>query len=126
MNFAWQNTGGFQVRRPSGGKGGGFPALDSPITIKKKAKWSYYQNVCTQSYSMWFWEWERWEQEIDWAVLWGVNLVLAYTGQEQIFKDVYNQIGVNDTVLAKTFDGPAFLTWSRGQGRSGLSDVEPW
>jgi hypothetical protein len=43
--------------------------------------------------------------------LWGVNLVLAYTGQEQLFKQVYNGMGVNDSVLANTFDGPAFLTW---------------
>jgi|EP01047_Picozoa_sp_COSAG01_P029308 hypothetical protein len=74
---------------------------------------------------MWFWGWERWEQEIDWAVLWGVNLVLAYTGQEQIFKGVYNKIGVNNTVLDKTFDGPAFLTWSRGQGQFGFGGPLP-
>ena len=58
-----------------------------------------------------FWDWDRWEREIDWMALWGVNLVLAYTGQEQLFKDVYNSMGVNDSVLERTFDGPAFLTW---------------
>lgn len=26
--------------------------------------------------------------------LWGVNLVLAYTGQEQVFRKVFNSIGV--------------------------------
>ena len=93
--------------------------------MKKKSKWTYYQNVCTQSYSMWFWDWARWEQEIDWAVLWGVNLVLAYTGQEEIFKGVYNDIGVNDSVLDQTFDGPAFLTWSRGQGTFGFGGPLP-
>ena len=41
-----------------------------------------------------WWDWSRWEKELDWAALWGVNLVLAYTGQEQIFKQVYNSIGV--------------------------------
>ena len=38
-----------------------------------------------------------------------MNLLLAYTGQEAIFKQVYNGIGVNDSILNKTFDGPAFL-----------------
>ena len=51
---------------------------------------------------MWFWDWARWEQEIDWAVLWGVNLVLAYTGQEEIFKGVYNGIGMNDSGILAT------------------------
>eukprot|EP00041_Stephanoeca_diplocostata_P026908 m.733684 g.733684 ORF g.733684 m.733684 type:complete len:846 (+) comp23074_c0_seq1:615-3152(+) len=68
---------------------------------------------------MWWWDWSRWEREIDWMALWGVNLVLAYTGQEQVFRKVFNNIGVNDTILNKTFDGPAFLTWSRGQGTFG-------
>jgi len=31
---------------------GGFPAMVAPTTVTKKKKWSYYQNVCTQSYSM--------------------------------------------------------------------------
>ena len=119
--FAWQNTGGFQIRVPENG----FPKLAKPISMKKKSKWSYYQNVCTQSYSMWFWDWARWEQEIDWAVLWGVNLVLAYTGQEEIFRGVYNNIGVNDSILNITFDGPAFLTWSRGQGTFGFGGPLP-
>lgn len=69
---------------------GGFPAVTEPVTLTKKAKWSYYQNVCTQSYSMWWYAWEDWERNLDWAALWGVNLVLAYTGQEKIFRDVFN------------------------------------
>jgi alpha-N-acetylglucosaminidase len=104
---------------------GGFPAVAKPITLKKKAKWSYYQNVCTQSYSMWWYAWEDWERNLDWAALWGVNLVLAYTGQEKIFRDVFNKIGVNDSVLNNTFDGPAFLTWSRGQGTFGVGGPLP-
>ena len=61
---------------------GGFP-VPKPVTIRKKAKWSYYQNVCTQSYSMWWYAWEDWEKNLDWAALWGVNLVLAYTGSRR-------------------------------------------
>ena len=108
MSFSWKRSGGNQIAPPAK-----WPVVGTPVTIKKKVKWTYYQNVCTQSYSMWWWDWARWEQELDWCALWGVNLVLAYTGQEKIFRDVYNGIGVNDTVLNNTFDGPAFLTWSR-------------
>ena len=39
---------------------------------------------------MWWYAWEDWERNLDWAALWGVNLVLAYTGQEKIFRDVFN------------------------------------
>ena len=29
----------------------------------------YYLNYCTHSYSMAFWDWERWQKEIDWMAL---------------------------------------------------------
>ena len=40
------------------------------------------QNVVTASYSSAFWDWRRWEREIDWMALHGVNLQLAFTGAE--------------------------------------------
>jgi hypothetical protein len=41
----------------------------------------YYQNVCTVSYSMAWWDWARWERELDWMALNGINLALAFTGK---------------------------------------------
>lgn len=35
-----------------------------------------------------FWNWDRWEQEIDWMALRGINLPLAFVGQEAIFQRV--------------------------------------
>ena len=52
MSFSWVRTGGNQVAMPAGG----FQPVAKPLTVKKRVKWSYYQNVCTQSYSMWWWE----------------------------------------------------------------------
>lgn len=84
FSFTWERTGGNNVRAPLQ-----WPRLLKAVHVRKTAPWSYYQNVCTQSYSMWWWDWKRWEREIDWMALWGINLVLAYTGQEQIFTTVY-------------------------------------
>ena len=36
-----------------------------------------------------WWDWERWEKEIDWMALQGVNLPLAFTGQEAIWQKVF-------------------------------------
>ena len=33
------------------------------------------------SYSMTYWSWERWEAEIDWMALQGINLPLAFSGK---------------------------------------------
>lgn len=43
--------------------------------------------LSTDSY-VW-WDWERWEKEIDWMALQGVNLPLAFTGQEAIWQKVF-------------------------------------
>jgi alpha-N-acetylglucosaminidase len=42
----------------------------------------FYQNVCTYSYSYVWWDWSRWEYEIDWMALNGINLVYAHTAAE--------------------------------------------
>lgn len=36
-----------------------------------------------------WWDWERWEKEIDWMALQGINLPLAFTGQEAIWQKVF-------------------------------------
>ena len=51
-------------------------------------RFRYYQNVCTSSYSFAWWTWTRWERHIDWMAMNGINLPLAFTGQEAMFKKV--------------------------------------
>lgn len=50
-------------------------------SVKKSCAFpfAYYLNYCTHSYTMAFWDWPRWQREIDWMALHGVNLVLAMT-----------------------------------------------
>jgi hypothetical protein len=36
-----------------------------------------------------WWDWARWEKEIDWMALHGINLPLAFTGQETIWQKVF-------------------------------------
>lgn len=50
--------------------------------------WRYYLNFCTYSYSMAFWDWTRWQQELDWMALHGVNMPLAITGMECVWREV--------------------------------------
>lgn len=97
-SFSWNATGGNQVRLPPT-----LPPLRAPLTLQKRCArsqprcYSYYANVCTLTYSMWAWDWARWEQEIDWMALSGVNLVLAYTGREYVYRKVYRALGLNQS-----------------------------
>lgn len=78
-------------------------------TVASIDRYKYYQNVCTSSYSFVWWDWSRWEREIDWMALKGVNLALAFGGQEAIWRRVYDGLGI----VADNFTGPAFLAWGR-------------
>jgi alpha-N-acetylglucosaminidase len=73
----------------------------------------YYMNPCTFSYSAWNWDWERWEFEIDWMALQGVNMPLAFTGIEWVWRKIYMKLGLTAEDLKPFFAGPAFLAWHR-------------
>lgn len=45
--------------------------------------------------------------------LWGVNLPLAFTGSEFVWKQLYLKYGLTEADLAPYFSGPAFLPWQR-------------
>lgn len=51
-----------------------------------------YQKFKFSTDSFVWWDWERWEKEIDWMALQGVNLPLAFTGQETIWQKVFKVI----------------------------------
>ena len=74
-------------------------------------RFRYYQNVCTVSYSFAWWNWTRWEREIDWMAMNGINLPLAFNGQEAIWQRVYLKMNLTQQDLDKHFGGPAFLAW---------------
>lgn len=81
--------------------------------MKRPVPWNYYQNVVTSSYSFVWWDWKRWEKELDWMALQGINLPLAFTGQEAIWQKVFKGFNVSSENLDNFFGGPAFLAWAR-------------
>lgn len=71
----------------------------------------YNFNYCTYSYSMPFWDWERWEKEIDWMALHGINLPLAVVGQECVWFNMLKKLGYSKDEINKFISGPAFFAW---------------
>jgi len=74
-------------------------------------QYRYYLNYCTFNYSMSWWDWERWQKEIDWMALNGINMPLAVTGEEAIWQKLYRQMGFTEPELDKFFSGPAYFSW---------------
>ncbi len=73
----------------------------------------YYLNVVTFGYSTACWDWARWEQEIDWMALHGIDMPLALHATEAISARVFRRLGLTDAEIARYFTGPAHLPWLR-------------
>ena len=80
----------------------------------------YMFNVCTYGYSMPYWNWERWEKEIDWMALHGIDMPLALVGYEAIIARVWKKMGLTDEEINSYFVGPAHLPWMRMGNVSGI------
>ena len=73
----------------------------------------YLFNVVTYGYTMPYWTWERWEQEIDWMALHGVNLPMALVATEAIGDRVWKKLGLTQQDIDEFHTGPAHLPFNR-------------
>lgn len=76
-------------------------------------KYRYFLNVVTYGYTMPYWDWERWEKEIDWMALHGINMPLALVANEAIALRVWQKFGLSKNRTNEFFTGPAYLPWHR-------------
>lgn len=91
------------------------PEVLPPVMKKERhatdLKLRYDFNYCTFSYSMAFWDWKRWEQEIDWMALHGINLPLAMVGTDVVWKNVLEELGYTREEINAFIAGPGFQAW---------------
>ena len=91
------------------------------------AKYRYYLNYCTFGYSMTSWTWNRWQQEIDWMALHGINMPLQIVGLEEVWRKFLTmeangirKYNYTDTEAKAFVAGPAFTAWW------GMNNLEGW
>ncbi len=87
------------------------PVVSEKVRHVSPYTYRYYLNYCTFNYTMSWWDWERWQWEIDWMALNGINMPLAVTGQNAIHRRVYKEMGLTDKDLEGFFSGPAYFSW---------------
>lgn len=73
----------------------------------------YFLNVCTFGYTAPYWDWNRWEKEIDWMALRGINMPLATIANESIAERVWLKMGLSKEEIREFFTAPAHLPWHR-------------
>lgn len=91
------------------------PSTLPPVLQKERhettMQYRYDLNYCTYSYTMAFWDWVRWQKEIDWMALHGINLPLAITGTDVVWFNVLKRLGYTKEEINEYIAGPGFQAW---------------
>lgn len=96
------------------------PRVDKKERHETNLKLRYDFNYCTFSYSMAFWDWERWQTEIDWMALHGINMPLCAVGNECVWRNTLLRMGYTEEEIGRFIPGPAFLAWWE------MNNLEGW
>lgn len=70
-----------------------------------------YMNYCTFGYSALFWDWERWEKEIDFMAMNGINMPLSIIGTQGVWFYTLLDYGFTEREALGYLSGPAYWPW---------------
>ncbi|BAX79303.1 alpha-N-acetylglucosaminidase [Labilibaculum antarcticum] len=82
-------------------------------TVESPYQFRYYFNVVTHGYTTPYWDWNRWEKEIDWMAVHGINMPLIGGAHEAILARVFQKLGLSKSEMNQYFSGPAYFPWNR-------------
>ena len=85
------------------------PNVQPKVRQVSWARYRYFLNYCCFGYSLPWYDWAQWEKLIDWMALNGVNMPLAVTGQEAVWRAVCNRLGMTEKETSKFLAGPPYL-----------------
>ena len=112
IHISWNNM---NVKLPAV-----LPVVKQKERHETDLKLRYNFNYCTFSYTMAFWDWNRWQKEIDWMALHGINMPLAAVGTESVWRNMLLKLGYSEEEVGKFIAGPSFLAWWE------MNNLEGW
>lgn len=68
-------------------------------------------NYCTLDYSMCWWDFARWEKEIDFMAMNGINMPLTPIGSEAVWYETLQKFNFTKEEALAFISGPAFWAW---------------
>ncbi len=85
--------------------------FDGEFKKEIEQKYRVYMNYCTLDYSMCWWDFARWEKEIDFMAMNGINMPLAVVGTEAVWYETLQEFGFTKEEALHFISGPAFWAW---------------
>ena len=87
------------------------PLFEGKITKIIPQKHRAYMNYCTLGYSFAYWKWDKWEKEIDFMAMNGINMPLSVVGSEAVWYYTMRDFKYSETGALSFLSGPAFWQW---------------
>lgn len=103
VHFSWN---GDRLALPSP-----LPVPASPVTIESPWNTVFAYNYCTLSYTAAFWDWNRWQREIDFLALNGFTHAMVTAGLEKTWEDFLTGLGYPPEKVLRFIPNPAFAAW---------------
>ncbi len=133
INIAWNSLNEKTVSGDAYADLSNIPLNVPEETHTSDAMYRYYLNTCAFGYSMTSWTWKRWQQEIDWMALHGINMPLQLVGMEEVWRKFLTmedeegrrKYGYDDASAKAFVAGPAFIAWWAMNNLEGWGGTAP-
>jgi len=98
---------------PNGDRVGSAPFPLPDHTIEGQAHYAhrYALNENVDGYTAPYWDWPRWQREIDVLALSGVNAVLVERGMDSVLYQTFRDVGYADAEIRQWITQPAHQNW---------------
>lgn len=103
VHFSWN---GSRLALPSP-----LPAPSKPVTIEAPWNTVFAYNYCALSYTAAFWDWNRWQRELDFLALNGFTHALVTVGLEKTWEEFLIGLGYPREKARRFVPNPAFSAW---------------
>ena len=90
------------------------PRVTAAVRRRTSLRFRFALNYCVWAYSVTFWDWARWEREIDLMAMWGVNLINMIVALPWTYQRVFQDLGLSTAQIP--LPGPSY---SDGIGSAG-------
>lgn len=101
------------------------PMPESFVRNRINGKYRVYMNYCTFSYSAAWWDWERWQRELDYMAMNSINTPLSVVGLEAVWYNTLLKYGFTDLEARTFLAAPGHMAWQWMQNIQGYGGPLP-
>jgi alpha-N-acetylglucosaminidase len=87
------------------------PLPDRIIEVATPYAWRYALNENVDGYTSPYWDWARWQREIDVLALSGINAMLLERGTDMVLYRTFRDFGYSDREIRAWISQPAHQNW---------------